>query len=179
MAKKPTEVLDAEIVTSPEEEAKLNEAVTKIEEEIKANPNIFMKLIERAKNNPTLGRLGTQNAHSAKMAALGRAGKLLLSRIRNNVLRPLLPDQYKGVLDNPLVCGVIDLAVGNALFFIGVEFGDKLPPKLQPYASKIGEAAMYSAYSDTFGTFDIEDIFNKLLSGEMFSVIKNLVDTEA
>jgi hypothetical protein len=155
------------------------EAVDAMESVLKENPNILMALFNKIKSNPTLSIMGEKSAHSAKMAAKARAGRVLLGRIRNNLIRPMLPEQHRGVMDNVLVCAVIDLIIGHGMLFVGVEFQDKLPKKLQPYALAIGEACMYSGYTDTFGSFDFEDIFLKLMSGDLFDTFKGFVDSEA
>lgn len=145
-------------------------------EEARRDPNFLTAFIERAKNNPALVVMAKQNTHSAKMAAKAKAGKMLLTRIRDNLIRPALPEQYRGVLDSPLVCGVIDLAIGNMLLFAGVQFQDKLPVKMRPYATLMGEAATYSAYNDTIGGMSIEHFFAKIVSGDLFDMFRTMVE---
>ena len=155
------------------------EAVDALEKMAAKNPGVFAALMNRLMSSPTLGVMGKTNVHSAKMAAKGRAGRLLLDRVRNNLIRPMLPEQHRGVLDNKLVRGALDLVVGNAMLFLCVEFEDKLPEKIRPYARVIAECAMYSGYQDTFGAFDIEDIFGKVISGDLFATFKGFVDDKA
>lgn len=147
--------------------------------EMEKNPNFFLSIIEGIKSSPVLGKMAEQNIHASKMAAKGKAGDLLLSRIRKNLVVPALPEQYAGIFDSPLISGVFDLAVGNLILFLGAHFQEKLPIKLQPYAMMMGECATYAAWNRTFGSIDIEGTFLKLASGDLLDTFKGLVEQKA
>jgi len=152
-----------------------DEKAAAVAAEIARNPGFFDAILSKIQSSPVLGQMAEHNTHAMKNAAKAKAGKVLLTRIRANLLRPMLPEQYRGVLDSALVCGLVDLAVGNGLLLIGTKFQDKMPVKYQQYAQVIGECTVLSAYQDTFGTFDVEGFFTKLASGDFLDSVKEFL----
>lgn len=135
------------------------------------NPHFVKMLLDKLKKSPVLNHMAKQNSDAALLATKAKVGGIILGRIRENIFRPMLPEEYKGVMDSGLVCGAVDFGVGNLLMFLAEMTQDRLPEKMRPYAGYLGEAALISAYHNTLSKIDVEGLIQKILSGDVMDML--------
>lgn len=131
-------------------------------------------------SGPTASKMWDMNKRNLVDASKLRLGEALLERIREGIIRPMLPKVYDAEgnempnpwLENPFICGCIDLAVTNMLLYGHVNFGDKLPPNLSEILGIGVDCMDRAAFHKTLGVVNVENILKKALSGDIMEMIQ-------
>jgi hypothetical protein len=136
-------------------------------------PGLFDK-ITGAFSGPTADRIINTNKRNAIDAAKLTVGEAVLSRIRESIIKQLLPEASREVLDSPGVSQFVDLALANVLLYGMTVFGDKLPPQMAEVGFILADCMDRAAYHRTFGLVNFENILKNVLSGEIADMVSSL-----
>jgi len=147
---------------------------------IPTEPEGLMGFIQSKLSGPVASTVIATNRDALVLAGRTKIGKVLNERIRNGVIANFLPGEKQAdgtikpnaLLQNPFVCGLVDLAVSNLFLTLLIVFGDKLPPALSKYGMILARCTTAAAYADTFGCIDFESMLNKVIGGDLLSLLK-------
>jgi hypothetical protein len=159
--------------------ARVDEA-TQQDTATQTEPEGIMGFIQSKLSGPVASTVISTNRDALVLAGRTKIGKVLNERIRNGVIANFLPGEKQpdgttkpnALLQNPFVCGLVDLAVSNLFLTLLIVFGDKLPPALSKYGMILARCTTAAAYADTFGCIDFESMLNKVIGGDLLSILK-------
>lgn len=164
---KTTPITDPEIVDG-------DHAVDEMLRAAEKNPDVITRLMHRLKSSPVLSKVAGRNMRGIKLGVEHRVGRAIMVRVRDGIIRPVLPEAYQPALDHKLVAGGVDVGMALLFNFAYEMYGEKLPEKMQEYAELLVDSVTYASWSDVFGAFDLEGMFTKLLTGDIMSMLDEL-----
>ena len=142
------------------------------------NPGFIQSILNKVRSNPVSRGLYDTNSKGLKIAAKIRGGQVINDKIIKSIIFPLFKNNPGALatLDNEIVQGMLKVAIAQVIALAVMLTSDRLPEKMRKYADALNECTVTAAYMDTFGGLNLEDILDKLMSGEIMSVLKSVVD---
>lgn len=160
--------------TAAEEIKSVREELTE-EEAANIPPSVWEKLqgkMASMLSGPVASTLVDVNKDAAVLAARLRVGRIINDKVRNSMLRNILPESvHPLLLEHKLGAALTDLGFSNLVMALAVMFGDKLPGNMGRYIMVLARCSTTAAYLDGAGTIQFEKLIDQFISKDMMKLL--------
>lgn len=139
------------------------------EMEVETDPTFLGKLAAFMNKSGIKKTVG-MNTSSIVLAGQIAGGVAVLETIRERLVRPMLPDNMREMLDNKIVVSLLDIAIAN-LFSVGIStFESQIPDgNIKTFLVRSSDAAVNAAWVNSVGKFNIPELIERLFTPDLIS----------
>ena len=166
LKEKEQEIGDVLVTGNP---AAVKEKGHAVDQEVETDPTFLGKLAAFMNKSGIKKTVG-MNTSSIVLAGQIAGGVAVLETIRERLVRPMLPDNMREMLDNKIVVSLLDIAIAN-LFSVGIStFESQIPDgNIKTFLIRSSDAAVNAAWVNSVGKFNVPELIERLFTPELIS----------